>query len=180
MKTDQAAIEILREKGRTSVWYGDPDLIGDIAERAGYKPMHPLNRSAAVVGCLAKSTLFECKGFVQHLGRRYNVYSPLPPSHSPQKPHDPSPNAGERETTTQRAARVLEQIEPVRYISVFGERLLASGVLQAEHPDKQHSRQGLALLAGKWLRRMQRAGLAREGLDGWVTTHGPAHAWLNR
>lgn len=77
MRTDQAALQVLAETGRKRVWYGDPDLVADIAERAGHDPnSHPLNRSAAVVGALAKSALFECVGVIRHEGRAYPVYAP--------------------------------------------------------------------------------------------------------
>lgn len=77
MRTDQAALQVLAEKSRTRVWYGDPDLVADIAERAGHNPhSHPLNRSAAVIGALGKSPLFERVGVIRHLGRAYPVYAP--------------------------------------------------------------------------------------------------------
>jgi hypothetical protein len=76
MRTDSAALEVLAETGRQHVWYGDPDLVADIAERAGHKPSHPLNRSAAVMCALAKSPLFWRKGSIEHMGRHYPVYAP--------------------------------------------------------------------------------------------------------
>lgn len=77
------------------------------------------------------------------------------------------------ETTEVKAARTLRTVQPVRHISVFGERLLADGVLRRIDPAMRYTRQGLALLAGKWLRRMERQGLARNGLDGWVAAEMP-------
>ena len=79
MRTDEAAIEVMREKERERVWYGDPDLIADIAERAGHRVTHPLNRSAAVMGTLAKSPRFKRVGHIEHLGRRYPVLQPQEP-----------------------------------------------------------------------------------------------------
>lgn len=51
--------------------------------------------------------------------------------------------------------------------SVFGRALLDHGVFTPEHERKRHSAQGLALLAGKWLARLERCGLAVRGTDGW-------------
>lgn len=73
-------------------------------------------------------------------------------------------------TTEQRAARVLAGMGTVCNISTFGHALLEAGVMQPCSPKKRHSRQGLALLAGKWLRRLQREGLAVETMDGWRAT----------
>lgn len=58
VRTDAAAVQVMREQGRKRVWSGDPDLIADIAERAGHLPTHPINRSVAVMSCLGKSALF--------------------------------------------------------------------------------------------------------------------------
>jgi hypothetical protein len=78
MRTDDAAIEVMREKGRATVWYGDPDLIANIAERAGHNPLsHPLNRSAAVMRALALSPKFKLAGYIEHLGHKYPVREPI-------------------------------------------------------------------------------------------------------
>lgn len=77
MRTEDAALQVMAEKGRKHVWYGDPDLIAEIAERAGHKPAHPLNRSAAVVCALAKSKKFRRMGTIEHMGRRYPIYEPI-------------------------------------------------------------------------------------------------------
>lgn len=74
LKTEEAAVAVLTEQGYSNVWYGCPQLIADIADRAGYKSMHPLNRSAAVIGALAKSKKFRFLGRHEHLGRKYPVY----------------------------------------------------------------------------------------------------------
>lgn len=92
MRTDDAAIAVMREKGRKHVWYGDPDLIADIAERAGHEPTHPLNRSAAVMSALAKSPRFERLGAIEHLGHRYPLLAPKADSDNhtvPQRNHTP-------------------------------------------------------------------------------------------
>lgn len=75
MRIDEAGRAVMLERGVRHCWYGDPDLIHEIAHRAGVcKGSHPLNRSASVVGALAKSPLFKRSGFIRHLGRNYPVY----------------------------------------------------------------------------------------------------------
>ena len=75
MKIADAALVVMREQGEDHCWYGFPDLIADIYERSGgSQDVHPLNRSAAVMGALARSPLFRKMGYIRHLGRRYPVY----------------------------------------------------------------------------------------------------------
>ena len=74
MKVAEAAELVMRDRGASTCWYGDPDLIQEIAERAGVKARHPLSRSAAVVGALARSPRFTLAGYIRHLGHRYPVY----------------------------------------------------------------------------------------------------------
>jgi hypothetical protein len=62
---------------------------------------------------------------------------------------------------------VLRDLEPVRHISVFGRALLERGVFMPRRPGKRISQQGAALLGGRWLRHLQRAGLATDGASGW-------------
>jgi hypothetical protein len=62
---------------------------------------------------------------------------------------------------------VLRDLEPVRNISDFGRALLDRGVCMPRIPGKRISRQGAALLGGRWLRLMERAGLATDGPSGW-------------
>lgn len=76
VRTDKAAIDVMREQERPHVWAGDPDLIGDIAERAGHKSTHPSNRAACVMSCIGKSALFVLIGRIEHLGHRYPLYRP--------------------------------------------------------------------------------------------------------
>jgi hypothetical protein len=80
VKIADAALQVLREEGARHVWYGTPDLVATIAERAGVKARHPLNRSAAVIGALRRSTLFRCMGRIRHGGRTYPVFEPAQPA----------------------------------------------------------------------------------------------------
>lgn len=64
---------------------------------------------------------------------------------------------------------VLRDLEPVRNISDFGPALLDRGVCTPRVPGKRISRQGAALLGGRWLRLLERAGLATDGPSGWRT-----------
>lgn len=74
MRTDDIAIQVMEEMGCSLVWYGNPNLLHEIADRAGFQGHHPLNRTAAVVRVIAQSPKFEHSGFIRHLGRRYNTY----------------------------------------------------------------------------------------------------------
>lgn len=77
MKIADAALEVMREQNAEHCWYGTPDLVCEIYERAkGKKWVHPLNKSMAVVGALARSEKFEFIGEIEHMGRHYPVYRP--------------------------------------------------------------------------------------------------------
>lgn len=82
--TPQIALEVMRERGCSVLWYGNPDLLHEIADRAGFKRSHPLNRTAAVVRVVGQSDEFKASGFIRHLGRRYPCYRPAPPNVSVQ------------------------------------------------------------------------------------------------
>lgn len=75
-RVDEVALRVMREQGHNAIWYGNPDLICEISEKAGCKQGHPLNKSAAVMQAIARSPKFKKDGFIRHLGRRYNVYIP--------------------------------------------------------------------------------------------------------
>jgi hypothetical protein len=62
---------------------------------------------------------------------------------------------------------VLRDLEPVSNISDFGCALLERGICTQRHPVKRISRQGAALLGGRWLRQLERDGLARDAASGW-------------
>lgn len=66
--------------------------------------------------------------------------------------------------------RELAKAEPVKHISWLGHAMVRKGVVNSAHSSKRHSQQGLALLAGKWLRRLESNGWAVNGLGGWRTT----------
>lgn len=73
------------------------------------------------------------------------------------------------ESTEVKAHRVLRSIQPVPYINVFGHALVEQGVVQSQKAEYGMSNQGAALLAGRWLRRLEKAGLARNSpTRGWV------------
>ncbi len=75
-RIDDTALLVMAEQGAKTIWYGHPGMVMEISERAGCKRGHPLNRSAAVMRALALSPKFKLRGFIRHLGRKYNVYSP--------------------------------------------------------------------------------------------------------
>lgn len=77
MKTEDAALQVMRERRKTHIWYGDPDALHAIAELAGYRPTHPLNILAVVMSQLARSSKFESAGYITHMGRRYPVRRPI-------------------------------------------------------------------------------------------------------
>jgi hypothetical protein len=64
--------DILREKGRRTVWYGDLDEIHQCALRAGMyeRPgsKHPKSINNRVLSALERSPLFT-KGYIKHIGR---------------------------------------------------------------------------------------------------------------
>ena len=62
--------------------------------------------------------------------------------------------------------RILARIEPVENISCFGEALMHSGAVKTQE-GKRYTRQGYALFAGRALRRLERLGLAVDGVSGW-------------
>lgn len=66
-----------------------------------------------------------------------------------------------------RAADVLASLGAVKYIGDFGQALLDQGVMQTRRCN-HGTRQGAALLAGKWLKRLERRGLAVLTHNGWV------------
>lgn len=74
MRTDEAAVQVMREQGAKIAWSGNPDLIHEIAERAGYKRAHPLNVIGAVMSNLGKSPMFKRAGYIKHMGHKYPVY----------------------------------------------------------------------------------------------------------
>ena len=74
MRTDEAAVQVMRERGVRCAWYGNPDLMHAIADRAGYKSYHPMNVIGAVLSNLGKSPMFKRTGYIEHMGRKYPVY----------------------------------------------------------------------------------------------------------
>ncbi len=70
-------------------------------------------------------------------------------------------------TTEEKAAAVLATLGTVRNISAFGRALLDQGVMRPAHEGKLLSAQGCALLAGRWLRRLEVRGLAFRRIEGW-------------
>jgi hypothetical protein len=64
--------DILREQGRSSVWYGDLDEIHECARRSGMYDRsgctHPLAINNRVLSGLDKSPLFT-KAYIKHIGR---------------------------------------------------------------------------------------------------------------
>ena len=74
MRVDEAAAQVVRERGARAVWYGNPDLLHDIADRAGIAHSHPLNTISTVLSQVARSPLFARAGRIEHMGRRYPVY----------------------------------------------------------------------------------------------------------
>lgn len=74
MRTEDAALEVMAETGAKHVWRGDPNLIHEIADRAGHKRTHPLNCMAAVLSAIAKSKKFRRAGIIEHMGRRYPLF----------------------------------------------------------------------------------------------------------
>lgn len=74
MRTDEAAVQVMRERGSKLVWYGNMDITDEIAERAGYRRMHPINRGATVMSQIARSDKFEKHGAIEHLGHHHPVY----------------------------------------------------------------------------------------------------------
>jgi hypothetical protein len=70
------ALVVMREHGRTCVWYGDPQLCHEIYSWWGGQHTHPLNTIATVVSALARSKKWRRDGYISHLGRRYPVYKP--------------------------------------------------------------------------------------------------------
>ncbi|MEQ9223785.1 MAG: hypothetical protein RJQ08_11740 [Salinisphaeraceae bacterium] len=74
ISTADIAIEVLREFDCSLVWYGHPNLLHEIADRAGFRRGHPLNRTAAVVRVVGQSDRFEFAGVIRHLGREYRCY----------------------------------------------------------------------------------------------------------
>lgn len=77
MRTEDAALQVMREQNRPRIWAGDPDLVLDVADKAGHKPGHPINRIAAVMSALAKSKKFKRVGRIEHMGHRYPVLEPI-------------------------------------------------------------------------------------------------------
>lgn len=73
MKIDDAAIDVMREHAMEYIWYGHPDVLHDIAIRAGCKATHPINVLATVMSQLARSEKFEFAGHIEHMGRKYPV-----------------------------------------------------------------------------------------------------------
>lgn len=74
MRTDDAALQVMHERQKTHIWYGDPDALHEIAERAGYKSAHPLNVLATVMSQLSRSEKFRLVGQLAHKGRGYPVF----------------------------------------------------------------------------------------------------------
>ena len=71
--------------------------------------------------------------------------------------------------TEWKAHEVLRQMAPVPYINAFGHALVERGVVQSHKAEFGMSNQGAALLAGKWLRRLERVELARKcPVRGWI------------
>jgi ribosomal protein S19E (S16A) len=66
--------------------------------------------------------------------------------------------------------RVLVKAEPAKHIGWIGHAMLREGVVKTTSEHKRHSMQGLALLAGKWLRRLESLGWAVNKSSGWSTT----------
>ena len=75
-KIEDIALEHLRKENLPFIYYGDIGVVADIYSDYGGKSFHPLNRSAAVIGALARSKKWECCGRINHLGRWYNCYKP--------------------------------------------------------------------------------------------------------
>jgi len=73
-KLADIAYVVMREKLISTIWYGNPDLIHEIAERAGKQYRHPITCSASVLSSIAKSDKFQYAGFIRHGGRKYNCY----------------------------------------------------------------------------------------------------------
>lgn len=71
------AVQVMTERGQYLIWYGDPDMSHEIAERfygKDRKSRHPLNVTAGVIQSCAKSKLFKKSGYIEHLGKHYPVY----------------------------------------------------------------------------------------------------------
>lgn len=80
MRTDDAAIEVMRESGAKLIWRGHIDAMHDIAERAGHVQSHPVNVAATVMREIAKSKKFLRAGAIKALGRTYPVFEIAPPN----------------------------------------------------------------------------------------------------
>jgi len=66
-----------------------------------------------------------------------------------------------------KAAELLARMGTVTYPSAFGSAMFDEGILTKRWEGKRISKQGAALIAGKWLSHLVRVGLAVRGLDGW-------------
>jgi hypothetical protein len=76
-RIEDVALELCRKEGRTTVWYGDPQLCQDIYAATGRSTArHPLNQIAAVMSALAKSSKWKLSGYITHLGRKYPLRKP--------------------------------------------------------------------------------------------------------
>ena len=73
-QVENVAIEVMDEMERKHAWYGDPDLLGEIASRANVKGKHPLTRGAGVLNALSRSKHFRRTGYIRHLSRDYPIY----------------------------------------------------------------------------------------------------------
>lgn len=72
MTVAEYMVQILRERGRTHVWYGDLDAIHECAVRSGMYE-RPGNKHAKAINSRVLSALdsspYFIKGYIKHLGR---------------------------------------------------------------------------------------------------------------
>ena len=80
MRIDEAAVQVMRERRVSFAWYGNPDLLHEIADLAGHKQTHPLNTIGAVLSCLSKSPKFKRSGQIEHMGRKYPIFALADPT----------------------------------------------------------------------------------------------------
>lgn len=83
---DEAAVEVCREQGHTSIWYGDFGLCHDIYDRTGRRNnKHPINIISAVMSAIGRSNHWYRVGRINHLGRWYPVYAMTPEAEKEQE-----------------------------------------------------------------------------------------------
>lgn len=74
MTFEQAAIEVMRERGETYIWFGNLSLWEDVYQRrygggnaVRTRNPHPMNRAQAVFDALRRSKKFKRTGYIRSI-----------------------------------------------------------------------------------------------------------------